>query len=100
MLGWVFIAFFRCGEQGSSLVEVHGLLTAEASLVVERWRGGVSSCGSQALGAGSVVVALGLRCSEAHGVFLDQGSKPYRLRCRADSLPVSHQGSPGLHWLQ
>ena len=30
------------------------------------------------------VVALGLSCSIAHGIFLDQGSKPFPLRWQAD----------------
>ena len=47
----------------ASLVAEHGLLGARASVVVAR---GVQS-------AGSVVVAHGLSCSVACGVFLDQG---------------------------
>ena len=44
--------------------------------------------------AGSVVVAHGLSCSVACGIFLDQGSKPYPLHWQADSQPLRHQGSP------
>ena len=29
------------------------------------------------------------------GIFLDQGSNPCPLHWQADSLPLSHQGSPG-----
>ena len=36
----------------------------------------------------------GLSCSEACGVFPDQGSNPRLLHWQADSLPLSHQGSP------
>ena len=32
--------------------------------------------------------------SVAWGIFLDQGSNPCLLRWQADSLPLSHQGSP------
>ena len=43
---------------------------------------------------GSVAVEHRLSCSTAHGIFLDQGSNPCLLRWRADSLPLSYQGSP------
>ena len=68
---------------------------------------GLSCCGAWALGtrasvvvagrllsAGSVVVAHGLRCSAACGIFPDQGSNPCPLRWQADSQPLRHQGSP------
>ena len=42
----------------------------------------------------SEVVAHGLSCSEARGVFLDQGSNPSPLLWQVDSLPLSHKGSP------
>ena len=44
--------------------------------------------------AGSVVVAHGLSCSAACGIFLDQGSNPCSLHRQADSQPLRHQGSP------
>ena len=44
---------------------------------------------------GSVVVAHGLSCSAACGIFPDQGSNPHRLHWQADSQPLCHQGSPG-----
>ena len=44
--------------------------------------------------AGSVVVAHGLSCSAACGIFPDQGSNPYPLHWQADSQPLRHQGSP------
>ena len=44
--------------------------------------------------AGSVVVAHGLSCSEACGIFPDQGSNPCPLHRQADSQPLCHQGSP------
>ena len=52
--------------------------------------------------AGSVVVVLGLSCSAALGIFPDQGSNLCLLYWQVDSLPLSHQGSPGRrilnHW--
>ena len=45
---------------------------------------------------GSTVVAQGLSCHEACGVFPDQGSCPHLLQWQADSLLLSHQGSPNL----
>ena len=46
--------------------------------------------------AGSVVVAHGLSCSTACGIFPDQGSNPCPLHWQADSQPLHHQGSPNL----
>ena len=43
---------------------------------------------------GSVLVAHGLSCSAACGIFSDQVSNPCPLHWQADSLPLSHQGSP------
>ena len=44
--------------------------------------------------AGSVVVAHGLSCSEARGIFPDQGLNLCPLHWQADSQPLCHQGSP------
>ena len=41
-----------------------------------------------------MVVAHGLSCSTACGIFLDQGSNPRPLHWQADSQPLRHQGSP------
>ena len=43
---------------------------------------------------GSVVVALRLSCSEACGIFLDQGSNLCLLHWQVASYHLSHQGSP------
>ena len=51
-------------------------------------RGTVSRC------TGSVVVALRLSCSEACGIFLDQGSNLCLLHWQVASYHLSHQGSP------
>ena len=57
--------------------------------------GGSSCCRARALGAqASVVVAHGLSCSVACGIFLDQGSNPCAPHWQADSQPLHHQGSP------
>ena len=44
----------------------------------------------------SVVVSHRLSCSTACEIFLDQGQNPCLLYWQADSLPLSHQGSPGI----
>ena len=44
--------------------------------------------------AGSAVVAPGLSCSAACGIFPDQGLNPCPLNWQADSQPLRHQGSP------
>ena len=49
---------------------------------------------------GSIVVSHGLSCSEACGIFLDQGSNPGLLHWQADPLPLSHQGSPTIDFLK
>ena len=49
--------------------------------------------------AGSVVVAHGLSCSVACGIFPHQGSSPCPLHWQADSQPLRHQGSPLLLFL-
>ena len=43
---------------------------------------------------GSIVGMHGLSCSKACGIFLDQGLNLCPLHWQADSLPLSHQGSP------
>ena len=49
-----------------------------------------SSCSTWA----SVVVAHGISCSTACGIFLGQGSNPCPLHWQVDSSPLRHQGSP------
>ena len=79
-------AFSSCSEWGLLFVAVHGLLIVVAFLC----------CGAQALGVwalvvvapglystGSVVVAHGLSCSAACGIFLDQGLNPCPLHWQA-----------------
>ena len=70
--------------------------------------GDFSGCGAQAVGYGgfrscnswalehtlSVVVAHGLSCSVACGIFPDQGSNSCLLHRQVGSLPLNYQGSP------
>ena len=82
---------------GYSLIAVLGLLIAEhrllgvwASMVTAH---GLHSCGYQALGIASIVVAYGLNCSTTCGIFPDQGLNPCLLHWQTDSLPLSHRGA-------
>ena len=78
---WPHGLLWSCGA-GAPLTESTGS-RARASVAV----------GPQALSAGSVVVAHGLGCSVARGIFPDQGLNLCLLHWQADSLPVSHQGN-------
>ena len=73
-----------CGEWGLLFVVAHGLLLVVASLIVEHG----SRCSS------SVVVARGLSCPVAYGIFPDQGVNPCPLHWQVDSYSLNHQGSP------
>ena len=48
---------------------------------------------------GSKVVAHRLGCSASRGIFPDQGLNPCPLHWQADSVPLSHQGSPIVSFL-
>ena len=50
--------------------------------------------GTRSRRAGSVVVAHGLSCLAACGIFPDQGSNPCPLHWQAGSQPLRYQGSP------
>ena len=88
-------AFSSCGERGLLFVAVHRLLIAVASLVAEHglqahglqqlWHMGSAVVARGPQSAGSVVVAHGLSCSAACGIFPDQGSNPCPLHWQADS---------------
>ena len=56
--------------------------------------GSFSCCRAQALEHSSVVGEQGFSYSSARGILLDQGANPHLLHQQADSLPLSHQGSP------
>ena len=87
-----------CG--GDSLVALHGLLIAVASLMEEHGALGMRAsvaaahalgcCSSQALEHRLIVVVHRLSCCTAYGIFLDQGSNLYLLHWLVDSLPLSH----------
>ena len=86
---------FGCAEsvaaRGLFLVTVHGPLTVVASLGAEHGSRGTSSRSCSNAGSGtqaSVVVAPGLRCSEACG------SNLCLLHWQADSYPLYHQVMP------
>ena len=71
-------------ESGAySLAAAHGCLVV-VSLVELRLEGARAS----------VVMAPGLSCSAACGHFPDQRSNSFLLHWQADSLLLSHQGSP------
>ena len=70
---------------GASLAVVRVLLMATAPFIAEH-----RLCSAWA----SVVVAHGLSCPAACEIFRDQRSNRCRLQQQADSLPLSHQGSP------
>ena len=79
-LRWVFVAvhglFSSYGERGLLFVTVPGLLIVVVSLVAEH--GALDT-------RPSVVVAHGLNCSVACGIFPDQGSNPCPLHWQTDS---------------
>ena len=79
-------ALLGCGQWGCSLGAVCWLLIAVASLL---WRSG---SGARA----SVVLAHGLSCAAARGIFPDQGSNPSPLRQQADSSPLSFRAAPNI----
>ena len=56
--------------------------------------GGLNRCSSWALESSPVDVAHGLSCAAACGIFPNQLSNPCLRHRYADSLPLSHQGSP------
>ena len=77
----------------ASRVVGHRLYSLQASTVVAH--GSLSAaCGLWS--NGSIVVVHRLSCSTACGIFLDQGSNPCLLHWQADSLLLSHQGSPSI----
>ena len=72
-------------SRGCSLAVVRRLLIVVTSLVAEHGLLGLWA---------AVVVAHRLSCSAACGIFLDQRLNSCPLHWQADSLPLSHQGSP------
>ena len=91
-------ALSSCSEQGPLLVAVRGPLIAAASPVAEHrlqargpqpsWHTGSAAVVRGLLSTGSVVVAHGLSCYAACGIFPDQGSNPCPLHWQTDSQPL------------
>ena len=75
----------NCGEWGIPSSCRAGFPTAAASPVAEH---------ALLCMRASVVLARGLGCRMACGIFPDQGSNPCPLHWQADSSPLDHQGSP------
>ena len=84
-LCWVFVAVRGLSLVGASFASL--LRDSGFSLC---WLLPFQSTGSRACGLqqsqniGPVVVAHGLSCFTAHGIFLDEGSDLCLLRCKAD----------------
>ena len=102
-LHWVFIGAcwlsLGVASGGYFLVEVHGLLTAVASLAAEHklWVSQASVAVAHGLwGTGTIAVVHGLSCSAPRGIFLDQGWNLRLLYWQANSLSLNHQGSPSV----
>ena len=79
---------FRKVSQNVLCVHHHSLWFEGFSL---QWLLLLQSTGSRHLGL--IVVAHRLSCSEACGIFPDQGSNPFLLHWLVVSLPLSHWGS-------
>ena len=88
--------FSSCSEQGLlSSCSVRASHCSDFSRCRAQALGhpGFSSCSSQLYSTGSTVCRSFFK---ACGIFLDRGSNLCLLRCQANSLPLSHQGSPQL----
>ena len=101
LLSFKIIFIFGCA--GSSLLPTGFFGWDEQGLLFIAVRafycGGFSCCWARAPGAkASGVVAQGLSCSVTCEVFLDQGSNLCLLLHLADSLPLSHWGSPDFYF--
>ena len=85
-------------SRGCSLMAIRGLFIAVTSLVEHGISGAWATVAviPRLWSTGSVIVAHGLGCPGACGIFSDHGSNPYLPHWQADSLPLSHQGSPDL----
>ena len=112
-----FLFFFNFKNFVYLFLAVLGLCCCTgSSLVMEPRRGGLlSGCnvrllllqstglgcaGTQALERSLDTCSAQLSCSEARGIFLEQGSNPCHLHRWANSLPLSHEGSSSFHLLR
>ena len=96
-LGCCARAFSRCVKKG--LLSICAVQASHCGVISFRSTGsracGCSSCSSRAPDHRlSSVVAHGLSCSAACGILPDQGLNLCLLHWQADSLPLSHRGSP------
>ena len=96
-----FTLFFIFGCVGSSFLCEGFLQLWQAGATLHRGARafhcrGLSLRGTGSRRAGSAVVAHGLSCCAACGIFPDQGSNPCPLHWQADSQPLRHQGSPAI----
>ena len=85
---WVFVAALRFSLVAAS----RGYSSSWCTGFSLRWLLLFQSVGARY--TGSVVLAHGLSCSEACGIFQDQGSNPCPLHLQVDSYSLYHQGSP------
>ena len=94
-LCWVFVAARRLSpvsvSGGYSLLRCVGFSLQWPLLL---WSMGSRHAAQQLWLVGSVVVVNRPSCSEACGIFPDQGSNPCPLHWQADSQPLRHWGSP------
>ena len=94
-LCWCTQAFSSCGKWGLLFIAVHRLLLLAST---GSRHAGFRSCGLQSLG--SVVVVHRTSCSEAGGIFPDQGSNLCPLHWQMDSYPLHHPGKTSLSFLE
>ena len=94
-LCWVFVAV------DFSLVAASGIYSVVSFSLwwLLFWSTGSTVCGLSSRSSGALEHWLNssvhrLSCSEACGIFPDQESNPCHMHWQADSLPLSHQGSP------
>ena len=102
MASWVLPLSTFLGSRGSLFLCLHNFIYwfAESSLL--RGLFSAAAIGGYSLGTvlgllnvvASLVVAHGLGCSMACGIFPDQGSKPRLLLWQANSLPLRIPGKP------
>ena len=103
---WHFFLIFGCAgshcssQTFSSCGEWRLLFILQCTVFSLQWLLLLQNTGFQAHGLQQLqhvdlaVVAHVLNCSMACGRFPDQGSNPCPLHCKANSYPLSHQGSP------
>ena len=106
MLGFHYCGSFSLAMESGDYLLVVGMCFSLRWLLSSQSIGSrptvFSSCSARAWQLwfpGSRDQAPGLSYSVACGIFLDQGSNTYLLHWQVDSLPLSHQGSPCVVYL-